>query len=300
MSLPVGDAEWIILDTTIVRAPLSGQPDLLDLRDLRRLKRKHPVALADGVMVEILRWLEESGSDQDFERVRPVLDAFDRVLDPEFPIAPGGNDLPAFGGLVPYARGVNRRDRSLFAKAIWKNLRTIESRSDVSRPIRFRDSNGRQIDLPFAGTKAMLRSLAEGWHVEPVAEIAEHARARGEDTKLTAAEVSDLTRRMLNIATQALGLSPNHPAIARLHLHAQHMVRWTRLAMQPSFIAPKQKRSNQVVDAILLLYLVLPAVVCTADEKLVRSVRELPSEDRVRVMTPTELVEWLRSGSLPQ
>ncbi len=102
MTLPIGRSEWIVLDTSIVRAPLERQPDALDLAEFRKLKKLHPVGFADGGPLELMYWLEHSARDDVFERIGPVLDGFSTVLDHEYPLAPGASDLAAFAGLVMY------------------------------------------------------------------------------------------------------------------------------------------------------------------------------------------------------
>lgn len=56
--------------------------------------------------------------------------------------------------------------------------------------------------------------------------------------------------------------------------------------------------SNPAVDAALLNYMLLPAVVCTADKKFINAVRQIPLPDALRLMTPAELLAWLKTGSM--
>jgi hypothetical protein len=78
------------------------------------------------------------------------------------------------------------------------------------------------------------------------------------------------------------------------------MVERVRMVSAKGYTPPKEPSSNPAVDAILLFYLVLPAVVCTGDGRFVNSVRSLKSPDRFRVMCPEELIAWLRDGILPK
>jgi hypothetical protein len=54
------------------------------------------------------------------------------------------------------------------------------------------------------------------------------------------------------------------------------------------------------MDADLLLNVTMPAVVCASDKKFVKHTRTLKSDDRFRVMTPEELMQWLKTGSTPK
>jgi hypothetical protein len=300
MTLPIGPGEWIVLDTSIVRGVIAGERDAMDLRSLKAARGRHPIGLADGTPIEIMDWLLNRASGEMVTRVQAALEELDPLLDLEFPIAPGPEDSSAFAGLVPFAQGRNRRDLSAFSKALWRQLRTIASREDVSRPLQYRDSTGQERVLSFLGTSGVLKTMQDGWMVHDIAKLAQETAAGDKNYGgLTDQEVEVLTRSSQRRMAENLRVPPDSPAFERVELVARYLVRWTRLAARPTYTPPREPSSNAAIDAALLNYLVMPAIVCTADKKFINSVREIPLPDRVRVMSPAELLAWLRTGVLP-
>src|SRR5437879_349218 len=119
MPLLIRPSEWIIFDTSVVRGIVAGEPEAIDLASLAAVRDKHPIALGDGAPAETFDWLIHRAPEEMFARVAPALDELNPLLDPEFPIAPGGGVLSAFAGLASFPEGSNRRDLSREAKAIW-------------------------------------------------------------------------------------------------------------------------------------------------------------------------------------
>jgi len=171
VSLPIGAAEWIILDTSIVRGLIEGELGSINVEELQDLRGQHRIALADAAPAEIVYWLERA-PDKTIRKVRPALKRLDQILDPEFPIAPSPQDIGAFAGLVPYRNETNPRELSLFANALWKNLKTIRWRKQVSRDLRYRNSSGALVVKHFQGPEHLLRQMEQDWIAGPIAEIA--------------------------------------------------------------------------------------------------------------------------------
>lgn len=130
---------------------------------------------------------------------------------------------------------------------------------------------------------------------KPLSELARQQRYEG----LAEEHAKGLRRRRRKHLAALLHLPPGNVGRERLELMVEYMVERVRMVTSKSYIPPSQASSNPAVDAILLFYMVLPAVVCTADRRFVNSVRVLKSPDRIRVMLPSELIAWLRDGLLP-
>src|SRR5260370_8446104 len=71
MTLPIGPAEWIILDTSIVRGVIAAEEDAIDLEALSSVRGKHPIALAHGAPLEIIDWLPNRAPAPFLAPVRP-------------------------------------------------------------------------------------------------------------------------------------------------------------------------------------------------------------------------------------
>ena len=300
MTLPIGSAEWIVLDTSIVRGLIAGEPDAIDLAALSVVQGKHPIGLADGAPIEIMDWLLKRASDDVLARVRPALERLTPLLDPEFPIAPGPGNASAFAGLAPYREGHNRRDMSRFLKSLWLRVQTINSREDISRPLRFRDSGGNECVRTFLGTDEMLKTMQNGWMVHDIAKLAQEMTAKDEEYRgLTDQEVEVMARNCHRRMAERLRIPLDSPAFERVELVSRYLIRCTRFAARPSYTPPKEPSSNAAIDAALLNYVIMPAIICTADKRFINSVREIPLPDRVRVMSTAELLAWLEKGALP-
>jgi hypothetical protein len=283
-----------------VRGAIASEREAIDLNALSLLKGKHPIALADGAPIEIMDWLFKRAPEEMMARIGPALERVGRLLDPEFPIAPGPGDMSAVAGWAAYREGQNRRDLSIFSKALWRQLQTITSREDISRPLNYRDSADRQVVKTFLGTDPMLKKMQEGWMVHNIAKLAQQFAAQDEEYRgLSDADVERLAQRSHQRMATLLRVSRESPAFDRVELVSRYLVRCTRLAARPLYQPPKEPSSNAAIDAALLNYLIVPAVICTADKRFINSVREIALPDRVRVMSATELMTWLKTGVLP-
>ncbi len=291
----IGPSDWIILDTSIIRGLVQGESESINLvKELRTLRGQHYISLADGAPVEILYWLERA-PDETIKRVKPALGELSRILDPEFPIAPGPLDLAEFTGLIRYSPGKSRSDLKRFSKALWKHLRTIASREDLKRDLRYRNSSDQEVIKRYKGTEGVLRPLQDTWIDSLIAADAKRVGYEG----LAEEHAERITQRNQKRLAELIHLPPSNGVRARLELLNQYMVERVRMVSAKGYSPPKKTSSNPAVDAILLFYMVLPAIVCTADSRFVNSVRSLKPPDRLRVMLPAELLAWLREGILP-
>jgi len=296
MTLPIGRAEWIVLDTSVVRGLIEHESTAIDLTELGSVRGRHPIGVADGAVAETMYWLARA-RDETLKRVRPALERLSPLLDPEFPFAPGGRGIAEWAGLVPYPPEQDRTSQSRLARMAWRHISQIASREDVNRAMTVR-SRGEEIDLVPQSPDPVLKGLENAWVTIDVANIAKGWQEKGQGT-FTDEDAEKLVQLQRTMLLSKIGLPSGHPAIKRLDLHILHMTQEMRKAMRPGYAPPNKMKSNPAIDAGLLLYMLLPAVVCTADEKLVRAVRGLGCPDKARVMTPVELLTWLRTGALP-
>lgn len=292
MSLPIGKAEWIILDTNIVRGLIEGERSAINLEQLAALKRRHPISVADGAIAELVFWWEHA-EEALLQRVKPALAQLTPILDPGWPIASGGKELLCFAGIIPYPDDKNRRDESELSKAVWRHVSGVESRQDLRRRLTYRNSTGRGIPLVASSPEPVLKGLQDTWITKPIAEIIRSMNETMDDA--TAGLLSDTIR---DHTAESFGVPREHPAFARLEVHHRVLMHWVRIASQRGYVA-KEMTSNVPIDMTLLYYLVVPAVVCTNDRKLVNVVRSTRLPDSKRVMDANELLNWLGTGELP-
>lgn len=280
----------IVLDTNIVRGLIESRPGCLHIPKLLKLKGSHPVSIAHGAIGELLWWLRTR--DQHFlERVKPALQRLDPLLDNEFPIIVGGSERLAMAGLIPWPVR-SRADESIVQQTTWRHIRRVRSRHSLTKKrITFRDTKGRAITMEPEPPDPKLKDSEDEWWSDVIT-----APAGLVITKEVERRIAEERR---NHAARKLGISPNTPGLERIDLFNEFIARHQRRASSSNFVPPQGARSNDWFDADLLVYAVLPAVICTEDLRFIRSVREVNHEDRIRVMSPSELYDWLESGRVP-
>jgi hypothetical protein len=277
----------IVLDTNIVRGLIEGRRDCLNVARLLRLKGAHPVSIADGALGELLGWLRTADPVL-LKNVKPALDRMDTLLDEEFPIIVGGSQRLAMAGVIPWPVR-SRKDESLRQKASWRYLKRVKDRHSLTKKqIEFRDSLGRRVLLTPTPPDANLKESEEEWWSNVIELPA--------GQELTSKVEELIVRRRRENAARKLDIDPLTRGFEGVDLYSHFIARRQRDASRKGFNRPKESSSNDWFDADLLLYAVLPAIICTEDLRLVRGVRQLQHEDRFRVMSLPQLYEWLEMG----
>jgi len=285
----LGPTDRIVLDTNIVRGLIEGRPHCLNGPKLLRLKGTHPVSIADGAFGELLAWLR--AADPAFLRaVKPALARLDPVLDPEFPIIVGGSQRLAMAGVIGWP-DMSRADESTVHKAYWRHLKRVKDRHSLTKKqIEFRDTEGRVVTMtPTPPDRNLEASQGEWW-----SDVIELPAGQ----QLTSVSEKLLVKRRREHAARVLGIDPMTPGLERIDLYSEYIVRRQRDASRETFTRPKSPSSNDWFDADLLLYAVLPAIICTEDMRFIRAVRQLGHEDRFRVMNLSGLYDSLEAGAL--
>ena len=159
----------------------------------------------------------------------------------------------------------------------------------TKKQIEFRDTRGRIVVVTPTPPDPHLKASEEEWWSD-VIEL-----PRGQELTSEVEELIVKFRR--ENAARKLGLDPHTPGLERIDLYGHFIARRQRDASRKTFNRPKEASSNDWFDADLLLYAVLPAIICTSDGRFVRAVRQLRHEDRFRVMTLPMLYEWLETGN---
>jgi hypothetical protein len=283
----LADTDRLVLDTNIVRGLIEGRRDFLNVPKLLRLKGAHPVSIADGAFGELLGWLRTAKPDV-LRRVKPTLERLDPVLDGEFPIIVGGSQRWAMIGVIEWPVR-SRADESIVHNASWRHLKSVKDRYSLTKKwIQFRDTRGRVVTLTPMPPDSNLKGSEDEWWSDVIELPA--------GQELTSATEERLVRLRREHVARALGIGPLTRGLDRIDLHSHLIARRQREASRKTFNRPKEPSSNDWFDADLLVYVVLPAVICTEDMRFIRAVRQLPHEDRFRVMNLSDLYRWLETG----
>lgn len=276
----------ILLDTSVVRKIVHDDPDGLDLDALGRLKGDRPVSIPDIALMELAYALLRPGG-LPIDRWARRVNHLDRVLDPEWPLVPGGWELAVLSGLVAMP-GVNIAQARAYYRAVWRYLADAKSASDLSRKARFEagDGTAQQIGpLDLAKVEAARNKRIERWRAEMKA-----AAARGETD---AERIAEATRATTARSREEIGLLLDPELVDKLDLVTRVHAR--RCAQAAATNSPYTAADdNDALDFELLYGVQMPAVVCTADRNLVKLARASGSRDAERVMTPSELLESLQ------
>lgn len=279
--------EWAILDTSVVRGIIESESGAMDPESLAVIKGSLRISIADGAVAEILYWLARAPVEV-LDAVQPALLRLDRCLDQEFPLAPSARGAASLAGIVPWKRGDLREEQASHSRASWKHLCGIRSREDLTRPLQYFDSAGRLASLVpnLTAPSSLLRGMQQSWLPGLVAE---NFLEQGIE-RMTDAHERELIAHWREKLCFALGINLSDSRSRRLDLYLQSLARRVRIH-RPL----KRPTSNAAMDQVLLLYLLLPALICTTDAKFVNFIQALDSSDCSLVMTPDDLMRRLKA-----
>lgn len=277
----------ILLDTGVVRKVIHGDVDSLSPTVLIGLKGEHPVSIADGAFAELSAALLRGSIAPSTWAERIGL--FDELLDPDFPVAPGGKELAAFwGGHSPV--GLNVDEARAYYRAAWGYLRNARSAEDLTREEIFYAPSGRAYAIQFDAehVEAVLSEEGRKWSgwVANIAALIGDLHDVGD--RVTEADL----RRLM---TSHLMLDMAVTNAMKLDLVVHVLAKWAMQAVTKREPYNPNGRPNDLLDLDLLFGIPLPAWVCTSDERLHRLVHLTESADRHAVMTAEELLDRLRA-----
>lgn len=284
-----GRLERILLDTSVVRKVIHADEDALDLDNLATLRGDHPVSIADGALAELSAALVRGSIEPETWATR--IGAFDDLLDPDFPVAPGGKELAASWGGHPPA-GLDLDESRAYYRAAWSYLRNVKTADELNRRKIFYAPSGRAYSIQLDGdhVEKVLQEAGQNWSdwVTNVAKIIRDGRNGGEtitEEHLRQLTLSSLTLDMAYADAQKLDLV--------IHVLAKRAI---QAAVRRTPYNPNGD-SNDPLDLDLLFGIPLPAWVCTADMRLHRLVHSTASADRASVMTGPELLARLAADA---
>jgi hypothetical protein len=129
----------ILLDTGAIRNFVHPIGPKLEIATLKTRLWKYRISLADGTFAEILRQLMDSRID--FGEWRSRIDDLDQLLDPRWPIFPGGRERSAIMGLqrdLMFSQG----ESQIYHKSVWNLLRQSSSLGQLTSNFDYQDSAG--------------------------------------------------------------------------------------------------------------------------------------------------------------
>jgi hypothetical protein len=281
--------ERIVLDTGVIRKVIHGDADAIDLNALARVKGQHPVSIADGAYAEIAAALLRNSVR--IEEWSARIGLFDSILDPDFPVFPGGRELTSFCCGRPQP-GMDLEEVKAFYRAAWVYLRSANSSEDLTRNEVYISPSGRNwsLGLTRQHVDGILSEIGQRW-ANFIANIAIHIRTlRGQGHVITEDELHRVTSSSLMVGmgcSDARKLDLVVRVLSRRAIEAANGATPYRAGGTP----------NDPLDLDLLFAIPIPAWICTSDSTLYNLVQQTTSADRNSVFMPDGLIERLSRGT---
>lgn len=276
-SAPPPSPDRIVLDTSAIRSVIHQDPDALDVAELSRLRGNLLVSLADGAVAELAAALTQGRLDVVAWANR--IEVFDAIIAQDLPFAPGGIELAALAGLRDPA-GLDLDEMRAYYRGVWTHFRSIRTVNDITRAGPLGRLNRTHVEGVLEGAANDWTGWVDGARAGMAECAAQGNPVRDEE------ELRDLLRNSLRPDLSEQDLD-------RLDVAVRVIARRTFQTASAHGYEPEGH--NDALDFDLLFGLALPAIVCTGDQRLINLARQTDAWDAWRVMSPQELIDWLRA-----
>jgi hypothetical protein len=288
-----------VLDTSVIRRlslPSEAEPVMETLRWLQ--SHGFSVHLGEPTIVELTNQLWQARIP--WTEWTAAKAALVNLIDVEEPILTGGIRLLALEGLLrdpdPRHLSPSRADLRDEQRAAWRRLLGAESAEHISRALPAL-IGGRQV---LAGTASAEADAILGVERETFVADVRDLQGRAAAANVQAIQ-NDLRVARAGIIQQVDAMGESAPSLSRrLDAKIRYILRKYELSLKPkdAYNPSAKRHRNDAIDAGLLDYLALPAVVCTADAQLIRDVRAAGSW-QWRWMLDVRFPEKIAAGPSP-
>jgi hypothetical protein len=284
----------VILDTCTVRSHLHCIGNQIDLDGIHRSSELLRISIAGGTIFELLEQLIE-GRVQWSEwgqKIRTI----DSVLDRRWPIFPTGNPLALLSKTQTGEHSNIESTRRLLCAA-WDSLRSAACTDDLKAGVNYEDVDGKHYSVRLNAEDLSTRGadLRDGWKgwVGNVSELinATFKSPPPEDF------LADLVRKKLGSGLgDSIDLADRLDAAARLVAKFAYESVNQRTPYNPH----SDKRRGDAIDFMMLFYLPLPAIVCTADQPFINRVRATGTPQSRLVLNVSEFNDRMRANAISE
>jgi hypothetical protein len=282
----------ILLDDCVVRHLAHRDAIAIDLGLLAPRLWKYRISIADPAFAELVdQRLESRLSDAVWASARQDLD---RMLDPRWPIFPGGNELSAIVGFQKDLT-IDRWDCQRCQQLVWQLLRDSGSSADLRAGFVALDSNGKQrtVRVDEQDLRSRLARDRRDWASE-----IEDMRSKRDQGEVDFGSLEKTKEYLI----RELGRESEDPPDLTSKLDSVITLKarfaWMAMNNKTPYNPRAQGRRGDVFDWSLLFALPLPCVIVTADASFCNALRETGSPQACQVINVDELNEHSRNDTL--
>ena len=280
--LPATRGVRIVLDTNVVREVIYGD-ESVDVDALVERRGTHPFSIADPAWAELVHSLSKDERGLSFDLWRRRAGELDRLLDPELPIVPSGQEAAVMSGLESQ-RGFDYSRAAAEYRAVWRLTLGANTMADFGRPMAGSYPGGEQFQIgPLRPGK--LKEALEARH-EQWKNFCARIGSTRESGALSVDDASNAILEYLGATMTPAHLDKLDLVVRTLALHAVR-INGGRSKRTPDL--------NDAIDFDVMFTVTLPAVICTSDKGMLNLAHESGSGDDWRVKSPTELLDFLKS-----
>lgn len=280
--VPVQNLDRIVLDTNAVRSVIHGDSHALDLEALRLWKGQHPVSIADPAWAELVKQLLDGAVP--FSLWAQRIQMFDAVLDSDLPIVPSGREAAAMSGIQDSPK-FDYRQTQAYYRAVWHYVSSARGVKDFQKSQEFMFPDGRRYEIgPLLAERLreVLDHRFDLWQ-----KFIKRLASRG---PIPADAADEVAADILS----ALAVGMDVAKIDRLDLPVRILARYAIKASAPEH-PYLGDNPNDAIDFDVLFTVSMQVILCTSDGAMKKLAHQSGSADANRLMTPKELLDWLRS-----
>lgn len=282
----------VLLDACAVRKSLHDDATTLDAELIRNSRGICSVSLAGSTFAELTEQLIAGRIVFDVWNMKVT--ELDSLLDPDWPVFPAGKQLAYLTGTQTH-EPVDVALEQRYSQAVWHFLRQANSKDYLAKKaVQFLAPDGTvyQGDLTAERLEEEMKGQRDYW-----------ANCVRSYQRLTLGTCTAITEdgliRQMKDDLDADPLSPSDLSekldapirmIARLFIQS--------LAKNRAYNPENEKRRGDVFDLDLLFAIPLPAIIVTADERLINRLRGTNAGHQEQVCLIDEFNEHLRQGTL--
>ena len=273
----------IVLDTNCLIELLKGSNKAIDLNQLKKLKKGHPISISDTAIFELLDIIHKG--HQSWSSWTDIALTLNSVIDKKLPIAPSGIDACHMSKFIS---NNNSFDYHSYYCALWRRLVSIKNLHDIEKPFEYEDSIGQRFRMNGVDWNNLSKERDYRHHKWSNAVNrwgSSKLNLKAKDVVTTTEEIYQLQRKDL-----ASLLTPQQ--LDRIDLYSRSialLAARANLSKEPYV----SKDLNDALDFDILFCVMYPGIICTEDRRMKAITSDSGSADKWRVMNGGDLIEFL-------